>query len=176
QVRVIWVNSWFDPGKERDAALALIGQGADVVTHHTDSTATVQAAEEKGKYAVAYHSDMKKFGPNAQLAAVTHHWGKYFTKEAQDVLNGTWKSDSTWGGIKQGMAAIEGFGPAVPADVKKLVLDKQAEIVAGTLAPFVGPIKDNEGKVRLESGVLDDAGLNKMNYYVQGVAGKLPTK
>src|SRR3546814_18598304 len=72
---------------------------------------------------------MKKFGPNAQLAAVTHHWGKYFTKEAQDVLNGTWKSDSTWGGIKQGMAAIEGFGPAVPAYVKKLFLDKQAEIV-----------------------------------------------
>src|SRR3546814_9125107 len=81
--------------------MARIGQGADVVTHHTDSTATVQAAEEKGNYAVAYHSDMKKFGPNAQLAAVTHHWGKYFTKEAQDVLNGTWKSDSTWGGIKQ---------------------------------------------------------------------------
>lgn len=176
EVRVIWVNSWFDPGKERDAALALMGQGADVVTHHTDSTATVQAAEEKGKYAVAYHSDMKKFGPNAQLAAVTHHWGEYFTKEAKDVLNGTWKADSTWGGIKEGMAAIEGFGSAVPADVKQLVLDKQAEIVAGTLAPFAGPLKDNEGKVRLESGTMDDAGLNKMNYYVEGVAGKLPTK
>lgn len=176
EVRVIWANSWFDPGKERDAALALIGQGADVVTHHTDSTATVQAAEEKGKYAVAYHSDMSKFGPNAQLAAVTHHWEAYFTKEAQDVLAGTWKSDSTWGGIKQGMAALEAFGPAVPEDVKKLVAEKQAEIVAGTLAPFAGPITDNQGKVQLESGVLDDAGLNKMNYYVQGVAGKLPTK
>ena len=176
EVRVIWVNSWFDPGKERDAALALIGQGADVVTHHTDSTATVQAAEEKGKYAVAYHSDMMKFGPKAQLAAVTHHWGKYFTQEAQDVLNGTWKSSATWGGIKDGMVALEAFGPAVPEDVKKLVLEKQAEIVAGTLAPFGGPITDNEGKVRLESGTLDDDGLNKMNYYVQGVAGKLPTK
>lgn len=176
EVRVIWVNSWFDPGKERDAALALIGQGADVVTHHTDSTATVQAAEEKGKYAIAYHSDMKAFGPNAQLAAVTHHWGRYFTKEAQDVLNGTWKSDSTWGGIKDDMAAIEGFGPAVSDDLKKLVIDKQAEIVAGTLSPFTGPIKDNQGKVQLESGVLDDAGLNKMNYYVEGVVGKLPTK
>ena len=176
EVRVIWVNSWFDPGKERDAALALIGQGADVVTHHTDSTATVQAAEEKGKYAVAYHSDMSKFGPKAQLAAVTHHWGDYFTKEARDMLNGTWKSDSTWGGIKQGMAAIEAFGPAVPDDVKRLVEDKRAEIIAGTLAPFAGPITDNEGKLRLESGVLDDDGLNKMNYYVQGVAGKLPGK
>jgi simple sugar transport system substrate-binding protein len=176
EVRVIWVNSWFDPGKERDAALALIGQGADIVTHHTDSTATVQAAEEKGKYAIAYHSDMKEFGPKAQLAAVTHHWGKYFTKQAQDVLNGTWKTSSTWGGIKDGMVAIEGFGPAVPDDLKKLVADKQAEIVAGTLSPFAGPVKDNQGKVQLESGTMDDAGLNKMNYYVEGVVGQLPTK
>jgi simple sugar transport system substrate-binding protein len=176
EVKVIWVNSWFDPGKERDAALAMMGQGADIVTHHTDSTATVQAAEEQGKYAVAYHSDMSKFGPKAQLAAVTHHWGDYFTKEARDVLESKWKSDSTWGGIKAGMTAIEAFGPTVPADVKQLVLDKQAEIVAGTLAPFAGPIVDNEGKVRLESGVLDDEGLNKMNYYVEGVSGKLPTK
>jgi simple sugar transport system substrate-binding protein len=176
QVRVIWVNSWFDPGKERDAALALMGQGADIVTHHTDSTATVQAAEEKGKYAIAYHSDMSKFGPHAQLAAVTHHWGKYFTKEAQDVLNGTWKSDQVWGGLKSGMAAIEGFNAALPQDVLALVKEKEAEIVAGTLAPFAAPIKDNTGKVVLESGVLDDAGLNKMNYYVEGVAGSLPKK
>jgi simple sugar transport system substrate-binding protein len=176
EVKVIWVNSWFDPGKERDAALALMGQEADVVTHHTDSTATVQAAEEKGKYAVAYHSDMSKFGPHAQLIAVTHHWGDYFTKEARAVLDGTWKSDSTWGGIKDGMADVEGFGAAVPDDVKQLVAEKRAEIIAGTLAPFGGPFKDNEGNVRLESGVLDDAGLNKMNYYVEGVVGKLPTK
>ncbi|PLC52333.1 BMP family ABC transporter substrate-binding protein [Pollutimonas nitritireducens] len=176
EVRVIWVNSWFDPGKERDAALALIGQGADIVTHHTDSTATVQAAEEKGKYAIAYHSDMKQFGPKAQLAAVTHHWGNYFTKEAQDVLNGTWKSDSTWGGMKEGMVALEAFGPAVPDDVKKLVADKQAEIVAGSLSPFAGPLRDNQGKVQLENGAMDDAGLNKMNYYVEGVVGQLPTK
>lgn len=176
EVRVIWVNSWFDPGKERDAALALIGQGADVVTHHTDSTATVQAAEEKGKYAVAYHSDMSKFGPNAQLAAVTHHWGDYFTKEAKDVLDGTWKSDSTWGGLKSGMAALDAIHPDVPADVQELVKEKKAEIIAGTLNPFAAPITDNQGKVQLESGALDDDGLNKMNYYVQGVAGKLPSK
>ncbi|NYT75398.1 BMP family ABC transporter substrate-binding protein [Alcaligenaceae bacterium] len=176
EVRVIWVNSWFDPGKERDAALALMSQGADVVSHHTDSTATVQAAEEQGKYAIAYHSDMSKYGPHAQLAAVTHHWGDYFTGQAKAVLDGTWKTSSTWGGLKQGMAAIEGFGPALPDDVKQLVLEKKAEIIAGTLAPFAGPITDNEGKVQLESGVLDDNGLNKMNYYVQGVASKMPTK
>lgn len=176
EVRVIWANTWFDPGKERDAALALISQGADIVTHHTDSTATVQAAQDEGKYAVAYHSDMAKFGPDAQLAAVTHHWGDYFTEQAQAVLDGSWESTSTWGGLEAGMARLEAIGDMVPEDVKALVKEKEAEIVAGTFSPFTGPIVDNEGKTQLESGVLDDAGLNKMNYYVQGVASKYPAQ
>ena len=176
EVKVVWVNSWFDPGKERDAAITLIGQGADVVTHHTDSTAVVQAAEEKGKYAIAYHSDMKKYGPKAQLAAVTHHWGEYYTKQAQAVLDGTWKSSSTWGGIKDGMVKLEGINSSVPADVKQFVAAREKELVAGSLNPFTGPIKDNDGKVRLEKGVLDDAALSKMDYFVEGVAGKVSGK
>ena len=176
EVKVIWVNSWFDPGKERDAAITLMGQGADVVTHHTDSTAVVQAAEEKGKYAIAYHSDMKKFGARAQLAAVTHHWGAYYTQQAQAILDGTWKSSNTWGGIKQGMVKLEAYGPAVPNDVKAFVLSKEKEIVAGTLTPFAGPVKDNEGKVRLEKGPMTDDALNKMDYFVEGVAGKVAAK
>jgi basic membrane protein A and related proteins len=176
EVKVIWVNSWFDPGKERDAAITLIGQGADVVTHHTDSTAVVQAAEEKGKYAVAYHSDMHKYGPKAQIGAVTHHWGAYYTKAAQQVIDGTWKPTSVWGGIKDGMVKLEGMGPAVPNDVKQLVAAKEKELVAGTLTPFSAPVKDNEGKVRLDKGSLSDDALNKMDYYVEGVAGKLPSK
>ena len=176
EVKVVWVNSWFDPGKERDAAITLIGQGADVVTHHTDSTAVVQAAEEKGKYAIAYHSDMKKYGPKAQLAAVTHHWGEYYTKQAQAVLDGTWKSSSTWGGIKDGMVKLEGINAAVPADVKQFVLAREKDLVAGKLNPFSAPIKDNDGKVRLDKGVLDDAALTKMDYFVEGVAGKVSGK
>lgn len=176
EVKVVWVNSWFDPGKERDAAITLIGQGADVVTHHTDSTAVVQAAEEKGKYAIAYHSDMKKYGPKAQLAAVTHHWGEYYTKQAQAVLDGTWKSSSTWGGIKDGMVKLEGINAAVPADVKQFVLAREKDLVAGKLNPFSAPIKDNDGKVRLDKGALDDAALTKMDYFVEGVAGKVSGK
>jgi basic membrane protein A and related proteins len=176
EVKVIWVNSWFDPGKERDAAITLMGQGADVVTHHTDSTAVVQAAEEKGKYAVAYHSDMHKFGPKAQIGAVTHHWGAYYTKTAQQVIDGSWKTNSVWGGIKDGMVKLEGMGSAVPADVKAVVAAREKDIVAGKLSPFDGPVKDNEGKVRHEKGPLSDDELNKMDYYVEGVAGKLPSK
>ena len=176
EVKVVWVNSWFDPGKERDAAITLLGQGADVVTHHTDSTAVVQAAEEKGKYAIAYHSDMKKYGPKAQLAAVTHHWGAYYTKQAQAVIDGTWKTSSTWGGIKDGMVKLEGINSSVPAEVKQFVAAREKELVAGSLNPFTGPIKDNDGKVRLEKGVLDDAALSKMDYFVEGVAGKVSGK
>ncbi|HLU79374.1 MAG TPA: BMP family ABC transporter substrate-binding protein [Burkholderiaceae bacterium] len=176
EVRVIWANSWYDPGKERDAALALLGQGADIITHHTDSTATVQVAEEKGKYAVAYHSDMSRFAPKAQLVAVTHHWGDYFTETARQVIEGTWKPTMTWGGLKEGMARVEGFGPAVPEDVRALVEEKKQQIIEGKLTPFDAPVKDNTGKVVLESGSLDDDALTRMNYYVEGVAGKLPTR
>lgn len=171
-VKVIWVNSWFDPGKERDATITLMGQGADVVTHHTDSTAVVQAANEKGKYAIAYHSDMKKFGPKAHQAAVTHHWGSYYTGQARAVLDGTWKTSSTWGGIKDGMVKLEGLSAAVPADVKQLLQAREKDIVSGKLSPFTGPLKDNEGKIRLEKGQMTDDGLNKMDYFVEGVAGK----
>lgn len=174
EVKVVWVNSWFDPGKERDAALTLMGQGADVVTHHTDSTAAVQAAEEKGKYAVAYHSDMKKYGPKAQIAAVTHHWEKYYAQQTQAVLDGKWKTSATWGGIKDGFVKLEGYGPMVPNNVKQFVQAKEKEMVAGTLTPFDAPVKDNEGKVRLDKGHLSDEALNKMDYFVEGVAGKLP--
>jgi len=176
EVKVIWVNAWFDPGKERDAALTLMGQGADVVTNHTDSTAVMQAAEEKGKYAIAYHSDMKKFGPKAQLAAVTHHWGAYYTKQAQAVIDGTWKPTRVWGGIKDGMVKLEDISAVVPAAVKQLVASREKEMVAGTLTPFAGPVRDNEGKLRLDKGPMSDDALSKMDYYVEGVAGKLATK
>jgi basic membrane protein A and related proteins len=175
QVRVIWVNSWYDPGKERDAANALIGQGADIVTHHTDSSAVVATAEEKGKMAIAYHSDMSKFGPKAQLAAVTHHWGEYYTKTAQSVLDGSWKPGSLWGGMKDGMIKVEAFNDAVPKDVVELVNAKAAAIKAGEFHPFTGPISTNDGREIAGKGVvLTDEQLGKMDFYVQGVVGKVP--
>jgi basic membrane protein A len=175
QVRVIWVNSWYDPGKERDAANALMGQGADIVTHHTDSTAVVAAAEEKGRMAVAYHSDMSKFGPKAQLAAVTHHWGEYYTRIAQSVLDGTWKPDNVWGGMKDGMVKIEAFSASVPKAVVDEVEARAAGIRSGEFHPFTGPITSNDGREIAAKGVvLTDEQLGKMDFYVQGVVGKVP--
>jgi simple sugar transport system substrate-binding protein len=174
EVRVIWVNSWYDPGKERDAANTLIGQGADVLTHHTDSTAVVAAAEEKGKMAVAYHSNMAKFAPRAQIAAVTHHWGAYYTKVAQSVLDGTWTPSNLWGGMKDGMIKLEAMAPSVPKETVDLVKAREADIVAGRFHPFTGPIRTNAGTEVIASGHLTDEQLGKMDFYVEGVIGKVP--
>ena len=175
EVKVVWVNSWFDPGRESEAANTLAAQGADVLTHHTDSTAVVQAAEAKKIYAVAYHSDMSKYGPNSQITAVTHVWDKYYTRVAQSELDGKWTPDNIWGGIKDGMIEMGPFGKAVPKDVQDLEKKAEADIAAGKLHPFTGPVKDNDGKERLAAGktITDDA-LSKMDYYVEGVQGKLP--
>jgi simple sugar transport system substrate-binding protein len=177
EVKVIWVNSWFDPGREREAANTLLSQGADVVTHHTDSTAVVQAAEEKGKYAVGYHSDMSKYGPKAHLSATTHQWGAFYTKTANDVIAGTWKPTSVWGGLKEGMIKLAPINPAVPRDVVDLVTTAEKDIIAGKLHPFQGPLKDNTGKERVPAGkTMSDDQLQKMDFYVAGVQGSLPKK
>ena len=161
--------------KEREAANALIGQGADVVTHHTDSTAVVAAAEEKGKFAVAYHSDMSKFGPKAQLAAVTHHWGAYYTKRAQAAIDGKWETGSVWMGMAEGAIKLEGLNSSLPKELVDAVNAKGEEIRGGKFHPFTGPIKTNEGKdVAAKDVALNDEQLGGMNYYVQGVVGKVP--
>lgn len=175
EVKVIWVNSWFDPGRESEAANTLASQGADVLTHHTDSTAVVQAAEAKKIYAVAYHSDMSKYGPSAQITAVTHVWDAYYTRVAQSVLDGKWAPDHVWGGLKEGMIQMGPFGKAVPKDVQDLEKKAEADIASGKLHPFTGPMKDNDGKERLAAGkTITDEALSKMDYYVEGVQGKLP--
>lgn len=175
EMKVVWVNSWFDPGRERQAAETLVSQGADVLTHHTDSTAVVQAAEAKKVYAVGYHSDMSKYGPNAQITAVTHQWGAYYTRRVQDALAGRWKPDNVWGGIKEGMIKMGPFGKTVGKDVQDLVNKTSADIAAGKFHPFTGPVKDNDGKERLAAGqAMSDDVLQKMDYYVEGVQGKLP--
>jgi basic membrane protein A len=175
EVRVIWVNSWFDPGKEREAALTLISQGADMVTHHTDSTAVVQAAEEKGVNSFSYHSDMSKYGPKTQLSGTTHIWGEFYIKTLKEVMAGTWKPTSVWGGIKDGMIKIAPMNAAVPKDVKALVTKLEGEIRTGKRHPFAGPVVDQDGKTVVPAGKnMTDDELGAMNYYVQGVASKLP--
>ena len=173
QVKVVWLNAWFDPPRERDAAMSLFNQDADVIAFHTGSTAVMAAAQERGKLAVAYHSDMRKVAPDAQIVAVTHQWGAYYTQRTKAVLDGTWKSGNVWGGVKEGMIRVGDFGPKVPKPVQDEVLARQRDIAAGKLHPFTGPITDNDGKPVLPAGqVMTDSQILSMNFLVSGVQGK----
>ena len=173
-VKVIWLNAWFDPPKEREAAMALFNQEVDVIAFHTGSTAVMAAAQERGKMAVAYHSDMRKIGPDAQIIAVTHQWGDYYTARVKAAMQGTWKSGTVWGGVKDGMIRVGDFGPKVPKPVQDEILAKQKALGTGKLMPFAGPITDNEGKLVLSAGQsLSDAQILNMNYLVQGVQGRV---
>jgi len=173
--RVIWVNGWFDPGKEREAALALIAQGCDVLMQNTDSPAVVQTAQEKGVLAFGWDSDMTKFGGKAHLAASILNWGVIYKKVLADVEAGTWKKGDLWWGVKEGAVNIDNFGSEVPADVKKLAEERRDGLKSGKLHPFTGPLKDQSGKEFLAAGkVYTDAELKKMNFYVQGVEGTVP--
>lgn len=174
QVKVLWLNTWFDPGKEREAAMALMDQGADVLAFHTATTAVMAAAQERGKLAVAYHSDMRKVAPDAQLLAVTHQWGDYYKQRTQAVLEGRWKPQNVWGGVKEGMIRVGWFGTKVPRAVQDEVLARQKDIASGRLQPFAGPIADNAGKSILPKGqVLTDHQILSMDYLVSGVQGKV---
>jgi len=174
-VKVVWVNTWYDPGKEADAAKTLIDQGADVILQHTDSPAALQVAESRGVFAVGQASDMAKFAPKAQLTAIVDNWDSYYVDRAKAVLDGSWKSADTWGGLDTGMVELAPYNSAIPGDV---VADAQAAekaIVAGTLHPFQGPIKAQDGTLKAKEGeVLSDEVLLGMDWYVEGVQGSLP--
>ncbi len=175
-VKVVWLGAWFDPPREREAAMTLFNQGVEVIAFHTGSTAVMSAAQERGKLAIAYHSDMRQFAPDAQLLAVTHHWGGYYTRRAQAVLDGTWKSDTLWGGVKEGMVRVDSFGPRLPKKVADEVLARQRDIAQGRLHPFATrtDMKDNQGQVVLAADqTFSDAQISGMNFLVQGVQGKL---
>lgn len=174
KVKVVWVNTWFDPAKEREAADSLINQKVDVVTFHTDSPAAVQAAESAGVYAVGYHSDMSSYGEKSHLTAAVHNWNDYYVSRVQAVMDGTWESTDTWKGISSNMTDIAPLNPAIPADVAAEVTTLKAQIASGELHPFKGPITNQAGEVVIPEGeVLDDGALLGMTYYVSGVEGNL---
>ncbi len=173
-VRVAWLGTWFDPPKEREAALALIGGGADVLANHSGSPAVPQTAQERGVKVIGYQSDMSRFAPDAQLAAVTSDWSGHYMRVAQSVMAGTWKAQPVWGGMKDGMVRLSAVHASVPADLKRELAAREQALVAGTDGPFIGRLVDQDGRVRLERGVLGDDAIAKMDWFVQGVMGNLP--
>jgi simple sugar transport system substrate-binding protein len=171
KVRMIFVNSWFDPGKEADAAKSLLDQGADILAQHTDSPAVMQTAQARGMHAFGQSSDMARFGPTAQLTSIVDHWSPYVIKRVKEALAGTWKSDDVWWGFKEDLVELAPYGPAVTPPVRQAADAVKAGIVSGALHPFAGPVKDQSGKVRIADGSHpSDDDLQKMDWYVEGVA------
>jgi len=177
KVKIIWVNTWFDPGKEADAAKALADQGADVLMQHTDSPAAMQIAAQRGILAFGQDSDMIKFGPKSQLTAIVDNWAPYYIQRTEDVLNGTWKSTDTWGGLKSKLVVMAPY-TNMPDDVKALAEKTEAGIEDGSINAFKCPITTQDGQtVPCKGGDhLADDQILSMNFYVKGVDDKIPGK
>lgn len=175
KLKVVWVNSWFDPAKEGDAAKALLDQGVDVITQHTDSPAPLQAAEARGKLGFGQASDMERFAPKAQLTAIVDHWGDYYIQRTKAVLDGTWKSEDTWGGLDVNMVQMAPY-KNMPDDVKKMAEETEAAIKTHKLNPFKCPVFKQDGtQVECKgNGALADEQILSMNFYVKGIDDKIP--
>ena len=175
EFKVVWVYTWFDPAKEADAAQALIDQGVDVLMQHTDSTAPMSLAEDKGILAFGQASDMVNFGPNAQLTAIIDNWAPYYVARTQAMLDGSWESTDTWDGIQPGMVAFADFSDKIPADVVAEAEAMIADISSGAYHPFTGPLNKQDGSAWLADGeTADDGTLAGMNFYVEGLTGDIP--
>jgi basic membrane protein A len=174
-VKVIWLFSWFDPGKEKEAAKALIDSGCDVIGMHADTGAVAQACEEAKTYVIGYNDDMSKFAPTMHLTAPVWNWEKLLAPIIQQVADGKWKSEAIWWGLKEGAVDLAPFGAAVPEDVRKLVNSDKADIIAGKLNVFTGPIKDQTGAVKIKQGEkMSDDDIWSMDWFVEGTVGEIP--
>jgi basic membrane protein A and related proteins len=175
KVKIVWASTWFDPGKEADAAKALLDQGADIITQHTDSPAPLQQAAARGTFAFGQASDMVRFAPKTQLTAIVDNWNDYYISRTKAVLDKTWASQDVWGGFKDKMVEMAPY-TNMPDDVKALAQVTEAAITAGTLNPFACPVFGQDGK-EIEckgKGALSDEQVLSMNFYVKGIDDKLP--
>jgi len=174
EVRVVQTNTWYDPVKEREAAVALLDAGADIIAQHQDTTEPQKAAQERGKLSIGYDSDMGKFVGDTVLTSPIWNWGTYYIATVQAILDGTWKTHSYWGGMKDDVVSLAPLSAKVPADVAAKVDAAKAEILAGEGNVFCGPINDQTGAVKVAEGTcVDDAGQLSMDWFVEGVVGSI---
>ena len=176
KTKVVWVNEWFNPPKETDAAQSLINGGADVLMQNTDSSAVLQTAGKAGKYAFGWDSDMHAYSPEAHLGSAVINWAPYYIKTTKSVLDGTWKGDQrSWWGVKEGAIDFVSVSDKVPADLKAKLDKVKAGLKDGSFAIWKGPITGNDGKVQVAAGTTaDDKFLGGINFFVKGVEGKVP--
>ena len=173
-IDIVWVNTWYDPGKEAQAADVMIAEGCDMVAQHTDSPAPLQTAEKAGVLGFGQASDQYKFAPKAQLTATIDNWSPYYISKVQGVIDGTWKTGDYFGHMNDDVVQMAPF-TNMPDKVKAFAQKIKDSIRNGKYFAFTGPIKDNTGKIQLKAGeIADDAHLNSMMYYVEGIDAKVP--
>jgi simple sugar transport system substrate-binding protein len=176
KTKVVWVNEWFNPPKETEAATSLINGGADVLFQNTDSPAVLKTAEAKGKRAFGWDSDMTAYGPKAHLASAVINWGPYYSKATKEALEGKWTGNTgSWWGVKEGAIDIVSIAADVPAETQTKVAEVKKGLADGSFVIWKGPIVDNTGKVQIaKDTAADDKFLGGLNFYVKGVEGKVP--
>lgn len=173
KVKIVWIYDWFNPGKEADAAKALFDQGADIIAQHTDSPAPLQIAEERGLHGFGQATDMISFAPKAQYTAIVDNWGPYYVERVKAAMDGTWKSQQSWEGLKEKILLMAPY-TNLPDDVKKMAEETEAKIVGGW-EPFTGPVSKQDGSPWLKDGeVSDDGTLLGMNFYIKGIDDAIP--
>jgi len=174
EMDIIWVNTWYDPGKESDAAKVLMGQGCDMVAQHTDSPAPMQAAEQQGKFGFGQASDQIAFAPEAQLTATIDNWSPYYIRKVQAVIDGNWESENYFGHMNEDVVQMAPF-TNMPNGVRAIAQKVKDAISNGEYFAFTGPIKDQAGEIRIQANeVATDGELNSMNYYVEGITARFP--
>lgn len=174
KVHVVWTNTWYDPVKEREAAIALLDQGADILAQHQDTTEPPKAADERGMLSIGYDADMRQFVGDSVLVSPVWNWGVYYIDTVQDMLNGTWQTHQFWGGLNENVVKLSEFSPLVPQDVRKLVADKKAVIESGEWDVFTGPVYNQDDEIVVPEGqVMSDNDKLNMNFFVKGVVGKV---
>jgi basic membrane protein A len=176
KVHVVWTNTWYDPVKEREAAVALLDAGADIITQHQDTTEPQKAAQERGMLSIGYDSDMRAFVGDTVLTGPVWNWGVYYVKTVQDAINGTWKTHQYWGGMADGVVQLADFSPKVPQDVRDEVNAAKEKILSGEWDVFCGPIVDQDGNTVVAEGeCMSDGDMLGMNFFVDGVVGTIPS-
>ena len=173
-VAVEWTNAWYAPAVARKLSNKLVDDGADVLAQHTDSPSPVEVAEQRGIYAIGYHSDMSAFGPASHLTSVIHDWGTLYEKRIQSFMDNTAKVENSWTGLKEGSTKLSAINSKVPRYIVEKINAAKGEISSGELDIFAGPIKNHKGRVRIKEGKsMDDEDLHRMNWYVSGIEGDL---
>jgi basic membrane protein A len=173
-VKVKWTQTWYDPAKEKEAAVALIDEGADVIAQHQDTAGPQVAAEERGVFSVGYNSDMAAMAPKAYMTAPVWNWGPYYVQQVKAVMDGTWKAEAYWGNMKDGVVDLAPLTANAPEGAQEAVDKAKADILSGTLNVFAGPIKDQSGNVKVPAGAaVTDQEQLEMKWFVQGVEGQI---